>query len=359
MRLKRSKNLSQTGVPSPRTPKPDRLLELLTALQEKPYRFGFFQALRRLECAYPDKPRFGESQRPNADPIRLGQEPSVTFAPSTLASLTPGEKPRLEVLFFGLFGPNGPLPLHLTEYARDRMRNSDDKTFAHFADMFHHRLLSLFYRAWANTQPAVNFDRPEQDRFAIYLGSLFGLGLPALRHRDAMPDQNKLHFAGRLVCQNRNAESLLAILGDFFKMPVSLQEFVGQWIPLPEDCRCRLGASANSSTLGENATIGANVWDRRHKFRIIFGPVDLPDYRRLLPGGESLKRLVALLRNYIGDELNWDMNLILESDKVPPLQLGAQAQLGWTTWLTPSRPFEKDAADLTLSPIGLGDSIHE
>ncbi|MBE0618104.1 MAG: type VI secretion system baseplate subunit TssG, partial [Proteobacteria bacterium] len=161
-------------------------VEFFQALEREPYRFGFFQALRRLECAYRDKSRLGETARPAGDPVRLGQEPSLTFAPSTLASFSTGGEgrpSRLEILFLGLFGPNGPLPLHLTEYARSRLRNYDDPTFARFADLFHHRLLSLFYRAWANAQPVVQFDRPESDRFALYVGALCGLGMPSVRGR--------------------------------------------------------------------------------------------------------------------------------------------------------------------------------
>jgi type VI secretion system protein ImpH len=144
------------------------------ALQETPYKFGFYQTLRRIECAHPDKPRLGVSLRPVDDAVRLTQEPSLAFAPSTLASFRPrrgNDASRLGVYFFGMFGPNGPLPLHLSEYARDRLRNSDDPTFSEFLDIFHHRMLSLFYRAWANAQPAVNFDRPDQDRFSVYTGA--------------------------------------------------------------------------------------------------------------------------------------------------------------------------------------------
>ena len=128
------------------------LIDLFRSLANEPYRFDFFQALRRLECLSTQSPRLGESASPQEDPIRLGQEPSLAFAPSTLSALQSGKDgrpPRLLVHFMGLLGPNGPLPLHLTEFARDRLRNSDDPTFARFLDVFHHRMLSLFYRAWA------------------------------------------------------------------------------------------------------------------------------------------------------------------------------------------------------------------
>jgi len=142
--------------------------DLLAALAKAPWSFGFCHTLRRLDCLQPDRPRIGATARPADDPIRLGQQPSLRFAPSELAALEPpgkGRAPRLQVYFLGLLGPNGPLPLHLTEYARDRRRNSGDRTFTRFLDSFHHRMLSLLYRAWAQAQPAVGFDRPEQDRF--------------------------------------------------------------------------------------------------------------------------------------------------------------------------------------------------
>ena len=323
------------------------------ALQRTPYAFDFFQALRRLECLYRDKPRLGKATRLADDPVRLGQEPSLAFAPATLAAFTPGDEgqvPRLYEYFLGLFGPQGPLPLHLSEYARDRLRNSDDHTFAGFADIFHHRMLSLFYRAWADTQPTVSFDRPESDRFNVYVGALCGLGMPSLWNRDWVPDLAKFHYAGRLVGQTRNPEGLQAILADFFQLPVVVESFVGHWLPLSEASRCRLGETPTTGLLGMTAVIGERVWDCQYKFRIVMGPMNLAEFQRFLPGSESLRRLVDWVRNYIGDELLWDLNPILRKEEVPPLRLGEESRLGWTTWLT-SQPLERDADDLKLDAV--------
>ena len=186
-------------------------LELFRRLEERPWRYTFYQAMRWVECAHPDKPRLGESRRPADDPIRLAQEPSMSFATSTLSAFGRtghAVAPRLEVRFFGLLGPNGPMPLHITEFARDRLRNSRDYTLSRFLDIFHHRMLCLFYRAWANAQPAVNLDRPDTDHFADYVGSTFGLGATSQKRRDAVDDGAKLFFAGRFALQTRNAEGL-------------------------------------------------------------------------------------------------------------------------------------------------------
>ena len=321
----------------------------LSRLAETPHAFGFYQAMRRLEAAHPERPRLGRSARPAQDVVRLGQEPSVIFPPSTLAGWEVPEEgaPRLLVHFFGLFGLDGPLPLHLTEYARDRRRNGRDPTFQRFADIFHHRMMSLFWRAWADSRPTVSFDRPADDRFATYVGSLAGLGTEALRERDAMPDLTKLHFAGLLANQTRHAEGLAAILSSFFTMPVRVESFVGAWLTLVPADWSRLGERPEIATLGGTILLGARVWSRQHKFRLVFGPLGLDDYLRLLPGGLSFHRLIPIVRNYAGDTLVWEVNLVLKRDEIPDTVLGRSGRLGWTTWLKPRRA-TTPAADLFL-----------
>jgi type VI secretion system protein ImpH len=329
----------------------DRGFDLLEALRSEPHRFDFHQALRRVECAHADRPRLGTAARLTDDPVRLGQEAELTFAPATWTGLRAGASgaPWLVQRALGLFGPNGPLPLHLTEYARERARRHDDPTFARFVDMLQHRLLCLFHRAWADAEPTVHYDRPRTDRFVKYVGSLYGIGTPALRDRDAMPDTVKLHFAGRLASQARGAEGLEAILREFFHVDVRLEQFAGRWLEIPPEDRTRLGESRRTGTLGGGATLGARVWDRQSSFRVVLGPMSLDLYRRLLPDGEGLPALVAILHNYVGRELMWSVNLILRREEVPPLALGKSGQLGRTAWLC-SRPLPRDADDLTLDP---------
>ena len=327
-------------------------VRLYLALRERPFAFHVFQVLRQIECAHPDQPRLGRSARPRDDAVRLGQEPSMAFAGSALARFEPGakqRKPRLLGHYLGLMGPNGPLPLHLTEYVHDRARNARDGTLSRFLDVFHHRMLSLFYRAWADTKPTVSFDRAWDDRFGVYLASLFGLGRDALRDRDAMPDLAKLHFSGHLACQARHPEGLTSIIKEYFGIPVTIHEFLGEWIDIPAACLCRLGGSPETGSLGETAVAGARAWSAQHKIGIALGPLSYADFKRFLPGSESLRRLVAVVRNYIGDELAWDLSLVLRGEEVPGTELADAGRLGWTTWLGDWKS-EKDSSDLTLSP---------
>lgn len=328
---------------------------LFDMLERAPEQFDFFQIMRRLEsmtCDDVSRPRFGAAARPVDEPIRLGQTPSLGFAPRDLDGLERGRgglPPRLNVNFFGLLGPNGPLPLHLTEYARDRLRNSGDSTMVRFLDVFHHRLLMFFYRAWASAEPTASHDRPEADRFIAYIGALEGLGMPSLRNRDDFPHDAKLFYAGRFAAQAHNAEGLGAIIGDFFGMPTRIETFVGDWLDLPLEHRWRLGKPGPIGRLGISATLGAHVWGRQHKFRVTLGPLDRGQFRRMLPGGESLARLRALVRNYIGEELRWDLRLFLEDRVDHPWQLG-KSSMGWTSWLGRPGQGRTRREDLILDP---------
>lgn len=319
-------------------------------LQARPQTYHLFHALRIIEAQHKGLPRLGTTRRAAQDAVRLGQEAELAFPTSTIASFAPGRDGLMKLVnrTFGLFGPMGPLPLHLTEYARDRRRNHRDTTLLAFADMFTHRLASLFYRVWAAGQPAPSFDRPEQDPFERKVAAISGYNATALRARDRMPDLAKRYFAGHLASGTRTAEGLVSILSAFFAAPVHLQQFVGAWLDLEPDDRWQLGSPAG---LGRSTSIGTRVWSRGSKFRVVVGPLSLAEYRRFLPGKGTLERLEAIVRNFAGDALDWDVNVILQAADVPRVALGgANAALGHTTWLGMRRDAAHDASDLYLSP---------
>lgn len=330
------------------------LAGLERALREQPERFDFFEALRWLECAYPQRPRLGESAKPAEDAVRLCHTPSLAFAPRGLDRYEPasGDRPaRLHGLFLGLFGPHGPLPLHLTEYAMDRQRNAKDSTLVAFADIFHHRLLSLFYRAWASARPTVQLDRPGEDRFRLYVGALAGLSTRGLESRDALPDQYKRFFAGRLAAQARNAEGLRGLLEHFFGIPVRVLEFVASWMRLPQESHLRLGSSPEVAGMGLTAVIGEYVWGSQQRFRLRLGPLTRAQFNNFLPGGEALRQLVAAVKTYVGEEKAFDVQLVLQRTDVPGTKLGQSGRMGLSTWMGEPRR-DADADQVVLQPVG-------
>lgn len=337
---------------------PDRqtAASLIAELSTQPYAYDFYAAARLLQNHFRSRARIGYSASVGEDPVRFAQSPALDFAPSTLEAFQQKDPARPPVIYcrhFGLFGPNGPLPLCLTEYARDRIFHHGDPTFTAFCNIFHHRLISFFFRAWADSQKTVDFDRTEDEHWSQYVRTLVGLGQESLYNRDRVPDHAKLYYAGRLVQQNRNAEGLAAIVQDFFGVPAEVLSFIGRWLNLDEpggqNYRCQLGQSPETGSLGSSLILGSRFWTCQLHFRLRLGPMKLVDFQRLLPSGDSFKRLRDWVRNYAGDEFTWDAQLVLLKEEVPKTQLGRAGRLGWTTWLK-TMPFAHDSDTLILSP---------
>jgi type VI secretion system protein ImpH len=302
----------------------ERLLEL-------PGSFDFHMALLRIDAQDPGRPRLGAAERPSDEPVRVGQIPSAAFAGAEVSDFraaVDGTPARLMVAFLGLWGPNGPLPAHMTEYAHERLTHAGDATLARFADIFHHRILLLFYRAWAVTQPTASSGPADSNAFARYVGALMGLGLPTLRERGGASDFAKLHYAS-FFAASRSAEGLQDMLADYFGVAVAVEEWVGEWLDLPDDERWQLGVRPGTSSLGR-AALGPRVWSRTSKFRVRFGPLRAPEFERMLPGSEALEALVSLVRLYTNDEWDWDVRLVLAVADSDPIRLGRNGRLGWT-----------------------------
>ena len=326
-------------------------------LAEAPHGNDLFQILRRIESAHPHLPRLGEAMRPQDEPLRVAQEASLTFAPSALSALVnvPGTLPRMVQRVFSMLGPNGPLPTHLTEYARERQMHHADATLLRFIDMLTHRFALQFSRAWALAQPVIGLDRPGDTRYPRWLGSLFGIGGEAFFARDALGDFAKLHFAGRLSRSVRDADGLRAWISLQFGVPVRIEQWCGHWMRLARAERTRLSRRGGQA-LGRGAVMGAQVWDVQHKFRIVIGALEWARYAEFLPGGTALPELKAMVRQYVGFEFEWDLRLILRRADVPALRLqvvqkrqpAGGGALGLSAWLNPYR-HAHDAGGLVIN----------
>lgn len=320
-------------------------------LARDPYSYDLFHVLRWVDARAGARAPLGRDTVARNEPVRLRQEPSMAFAPSTLSSVDlarDGRPPEVSIYSFGLFGPNGPLPLHLTEYVRERIHHYGDRTLSGFADVFHHRLILLFYRAWADAQSTVSLDRKEA-RFTRYIASLLHMGLPSLARRDTVMDHAKFFMAGHLLRQTRNPEGLKQILQTFFSVPVRIAEFVPQWIRLEPSQQLGLGGSLG---LGQDTILGSAVRDAQHKFRIELGPLERADYASFLPGGRRARQLMHWVRDYIGVEFAWDVRPVLKRKDVAGIKLGAQQPLGLSSWLGSRRAEQGDARDLVLDYEG-------
>jgi type VI secretion system protein ImpH len=319
----------------------------LDGAAKEPWRFDFFTMMRRLERTFPDRPRIGDSASLREEIVLLGQDPFMDFPASNLSRVEqPKDKHiRVHVKFLGLLGPQGALPLATTEEAHAWFLMRDE-SFPRFLDVFNHRFLQLFYRAWGDARPIVQHDRPDADRFVAYVGSMIGVGSPPYRNLDSVPDLAKLAFAGLLGPQAKSASRLRAFIAGLFGARVEIEQFVGSRLAIEEGERSRIGTK--NSALGIDMVVGAAVFSVQDKIRIRIYTANLKDYMRFLPTGDRCEPIADAVFFYIGDQLDWEVELALPSREVEPIKLGSFGQLGWTTWMSPEwvgleRPYRCDA----------------
>lgn len=326
-------------------------IQWLDSVAAEPWRYDFYQLLRRIEALNPHLPRLGEALRPSDEPVEVTQPAELSFAPAPIQGVkVDGRRPRIQQRIFGLTGPHGPLPTRMTELTRERREQAGDPTLQRFLDLLTHRFALLFYRAWAQAQLTVSLDRRNDHGSALRLGALFGIGAESLMQRDAAGDAAKLHFTGRLARQVRDADGLLQWCRSEFDAPVRIEQWRGHWMPLDPADRTRLSSSSRnriSRQLGRGAVLGSAVWDVQHKFRIIVGPLSEARYHAYLPGGSDLARLQSMVRQWVGLEFEWDLQLILQRSDVPQLRLGRTGELGRSSWLGHYRK-PHDADDLVI-----------
>jgi type VI secretion system protein ImpH len=329
-------------------------------LEEEPWRFDFFDSLRRIERrpvgegaksigASTPKPRIGDASSRRDEIVLLGQDPYFGFPASNLSKFSRRPDDRIEILvkFLGLLGPQGALPLATTEEAHYWLLTRDD-AFPRFLDIINHRFLQLFYRAWADSRPAAQHDRPAEDRFHAYIGSAVGMGSAPFRNLDSVPDDAKLGYAGLLGAKAKSASRLRGAISGLFGVEVEVEEFVGSRLQLASDDCTRLGA--NLAALGVDTMLGSTSYSVQDKIRLRIYARDLVEYKRFLPEGDRCERLVDLVFFYLGEELDWDVELAIPATKIQNVCLGKAGELGWTSWLSPDLSAKGYRCDALFHP---------
>ena len=329
------------------------------SLRETPWAYPFFQAVRLLQYLRPERRPVGRFFEPKSEAVHFTSNTQLGFPASEIQSLefvedAYGETPpSMGVNFLGLHGPQGELPLTYRAYVRERMRDGDH-TLQAFLDIFHHRVISLFYRAWEKYRFTVKYERGESAGLAGYLMDLIGLGTPGLQNRQDVADESLLFYSGLLAQMPRSASALEGILADYFEVPVEVEQFVGAWRGLEREACTHLREDESndvSAVLGGGAVAGDEVWDPQSIVRIRLGPLPLSRYLEFLPNGRAHHPLKGICRFFAGEDLDFEVQLILKRTETPALELGMEGpeapQLGWVSWAR-SKPMDRDPGETIL-----------
>jgi type VI secretion system protein ImpH len=344
----------------------------------EPQCFDFFQAVRILEHLAREqaggRPGFpagpvGQDHPPELEAVRFRSQPSLSFPPGPIVQVrtlrtsetaSRGEPmPFVEmvVAFLGLIGPAGVLPTHYTTLLLQRIR---DKDFAlrDFFDIFHHRAIALFYRAWEKYRLPFAYERSRirasgDDLVTSGLYCLTGMGTRGLRGRQEVDDEALLYYSGHFAHFPRSAIVLEGILADYFGLPIRVRQLQGQWLHLAASEKSRMPCPTHprglNNQVGVTLVVGERVWDIRGRFRLIVGPLSYSQFKSFLPNGKALRALCQLTRTYVGLELAFDVQLILRAEEVPGTQVGfQQTNLGWNSWIR-TQPAPRDAGDAVFS----------
>lgn len=309
---------------------PPHHLSFLAAAAEARKRFGLFPIVRGAEARAPGLPRVGLAKRPAQSIANLHQVPTLAFPDSTLEEVeVRGGRAWVGGFWFGLTGPMGPLPSHMTEFAVFERRYAKKRPFGRWLDLLSGRMLQFFYRAWADSQPAAQADRHDDDRFADHVAKLTGAG-EVVGATTTFPAQARVHYAA-LFASRRSAGGIEDAMTHLLGQKVKVLEYQSRWREIEADDRTRLGRSlcglGNEAMLGQRAKIVSDA------FRVVIRARSRADYDALLPSGPRFRILSEALDAFAPSHLEWDVALEVAGRDARPARLDGTTRLGWSGWL--------------------------
>ena len=318
------------------------LFQLVRALERKAIESGHAGARRGA---------VGYDEDPKDEVARFRVRPTLSFAPvGARPSPETGGPREILVSLMGTIGADGVLPFHYTELALQRLALRDP-SMVDFLDLFHHRSLSLFHRAWKKYrlpfafEQSSNEDVAEGDPTGIFL-SLVGLGTNHLREDLPEGAETWMYFAAHFARRQRTADGLEALLEEYVRAPVRVEQFVGRWKPLlGEDCtRLSSGPDGNGrhDRLGESVVLGNRAWDVKTDIRIHVGPIDSTLFSRLFEERGSRGVLVPVVRSYLDGAIAFEIVCHVDPETIESCRLGEEehgaSALGRSCWLCSRDP---------------------
>ncbi len=318
-------------------------VDLSALLSAEGKSFDFFRAVQVLQRLAPNTVPVGHLGPPESEAIRFAHAPDLSFSASDIDKIEPRVVragrvyARITSTFLGLFGSASPLANYMSEDLL-RAEAADNTSVRAFYDLFHHRVLSLFFRAWKKHRFSAGFRVDATDSFSRRAVSFVGVDLHGAVPKHGLPPGDLLALAPLVSQRTRPARTLQIILERLLPgTRVAIESFVPRRVVLDHTQRALLGVQ--NSTLGVDFTIGRSVLDRSGAFRVVVGPVSYEAYESFAPGGRHHGTLRKIVNQFSGGTLEAELELRLSEDQSPRFQLGSKrgATLGLTTQLITKR----------------------
>jgi len=319
---------------------------MIEPLLATPYRYRFAQLLNILlrtlrQQGMPYAQAFGQV-------LRFRNSLSLAFPASEIESMqveaADGDgMPRIHITpaFIGLLGASGTLPLHDTERAATKVSLGADESWKPFIDLFSNRVIGLFYEAWGKYRVEHGLGTRGQDNLLPLLSALGGLRSASFgpsRPYASVPLEVAGFYAGLLRTRPVAASTVERVLGEYFGIPIHVEEFVGAWDPLPVKMRSTLGVT--EPALGFGAALGTRTWRNNLRVRLHIGPLDEETAKAFLPNGRSYTALNEMIRLFAVPSVQYEVRLLLDKPCLRPLILATRGpdrkHLGLNSFLTVS-----------------------
>ncbi|OCG17441.1 hypothetical protein A9G09_01500 [Gilliamella sp. wkB292] len=316
---------------------------LMQTLESVLPKMNFYRFCQLLEQMYANEPILGKYETPAADPLRFAPSIDMSFPASELKYIERApyvNRPAtVRTRFLGLYGVDSVLPLGLLDNIIRREENYQVMT--DFLDMFNHRTITQFYRIWLKYHYPASFLSGGKDPLSKCLLGLTGLGIKGTVEQIGTPASRFLALLGLITQKTRTADGIVGLVRVLVHdAKVVVSEFYPIWQSI--DNPAQLGDKVQPVSLNGGAVLGSRFRECNQTVHIAITPQYEQQVIDLLPGGQLHRDLMALLRAYLGYQVDAKMTLCIQRRFLPRSQLKPKnSRLGQTASLIKNTTNEK------------------
>lgn len=328
---------------------------LMQTMEKVLPKMNFYRFCQLLEQMCADEPILGKYETPVADPLRFAPSVDMSFPASELKYIERApyvNRPTtVRTRFLGLYGVDSILPHGLLDNIIRREENYQVMT--DFLDMFNHRVITQFYRIWLKYHYPASFLSGGKDPISQCLLGLTGLGVEGTVEQIGTPSSRFLALLGLITQKTRTAEGIVGVVRVLVEdAEVTVGEFYPVWQSINNPAQ--LGGKGQQRVgLDGGAILGSRFRECNQTVHIGITPQHEEQIIDLLPDGQLHHDLLALLRAYLGYQVDAKMTLYIQRRFLPRSQLiSKNSRLGQTASFTKTTANGEPVQDEVAVNIG-------